>query len=51
MNRHVKKGGLAVLSNPGHAKILEFDQTAVAADKNYSDIQLIFYRKYDKLNK
>ena len=45
MNRHVNKGGLAVLSYPGHAKIPEFDQMAVAADKSYGDIQLVFYRK------
>ncbi|OGL39982.1 hypothetical protein A3J32_03030 [Candidatus Saccharibacteria bacterium RIFCSPLOWO2_02_FULL_46_7] len=45
MNRHVKKGGLAVLAYPGHAKIPDFDQMAVAADKSYGDIQLVFYRK------
>lgn len=45
MNRHVRKGGLAVLSYPGHTKIPDFDNMSVAADKNYGDIQLVFYRK------
>ncbi len=45
MNRHLKKSGLAVLSYPGHAMIPDFDNMKVAADKNYGDIQLVFYRK------
>lgn len=43
--RHVKKGGLAVLSFPGKAEIPEFEMTEVVADKNYGDAQLVFYRK------
>lgn len=45
IKRHVKKGGLAVLSYPGSEEIPDFDGAEVAADKNYGDIQLIFYRK------
>jgi 16S rRNA (guanine966-N2)-methyltransferase len=45
IKRHVKKGGLAVLSYPGHAKPPDFDNTIVAATKNYGDAQLVFYRK------
>jgi 16S rRNA G966 N2-methylase RsmD len=45
IKRHVKKGGLAVLSYPGHTKAPEFENTKLAASKNYGDAQLIFYRK------
>ena len=45
IKRHVKPGGLAVLSYPGHAEAPEFENTSVAASKNYGDSQLIFYRK------
>lgn len=45
VKRHVKKGGLAVLSYPGHAKPPEFENTEVAAAKEYGDAQLVFYRK------
>jgi 16S rRNA (guanine966-N2)-methyltransferase len=45
INRHVKKGGLAVLSFPGHQKPPKFDRAEMAADKNYGDGQLVFYRK------
>lgn len=45
IKRHVKKGGLAVLSHPGNIGVPEFDNTEVAADKNYGDAQLVFYRK------
>lgn len=45
VKRHVKKGGLAVLSYPGHAKPPKFDSTEVAAAKTYGDAQLVFYRK------
>jgi 16S rRNA (guanine966-N2)-methyltransferase len=45
IKRHVKKGGLAVLSFPGTEAIPDFDGVEVAADKNYGDIQLVFYRK------
>ena len=43
--RHVKNGGLAVLNYPGQLIFPKFDNTEVAADKNYGDTQLIFYRK------
>lgn len=45
INRHVKKGGLAVLSYPGHEKMPEFERTEPVADKHYGDAQLLFYRK------
>ena len=45
VKRHVKTGGLAVLSFPGNVKALEFDKAKVAATKNYGDAQLVFYRK------
>jgi 16S rRNA (guanine966-N2)-methyltransferase len=45
IKRHVKPGGLAVLSLPGHTKPPSFDQTKTAAIKNYGDAQLVFYRK------
>ncbi len=45
VKRHVKKGGLAVLSYPGHAEPPNFDNTEVAASKDYGDAQLVFYRK------
>jgi len=45
IKRHVKKNGLAVLSWPGKTAIPDFDQTEVAATKNYGDNQLVFYRK------
>lgn len=45
IKRHVKKGGLAVLSYPGGLKPPKFEDTEVAADKNYGDAQLVFYRK------
>lgn len=45
IKRHVKKGGLAVLNYPGNLKYPDFDNTEVAADKNYGDTQLVFYRK------
>jgi len=45
VKRHVKKGGLAILSYPGHAKPPSFESTEVAAAKDYGDAQLVFYRK------
>lgn len=48
IKRHVKPGGLAVLSLPGKMDIPAFIQTEVAAEKNYGDSQLVFYRKLDK---
>lgn len=48
VRRHVKPGGLAVLSFPGKEDAPNFDKSEVAASKNYGDIQLIFYRKGNK---
>lgn len=45
INRHVKKGGLAVLSYPGHQKAPEFERSELVSEKNYGDAQLLFYRK------
>lgn len=44
--RHVKKGGLLVLDWPGKIKPPDFDNTELVVDKNYGDIQLVFYRKF-----
>jgi 16S rRNA (guanine966-N2)-methyltransferase len=45
VNRHVKNGGLAVLSFPGKITYPAFERTQVAAAKDYGDSQLVFYRK------
>jgi 16S rRNA (guanine966-N2)-methyltransferase len=45
INRHVKPGGLAVLSYPGHISAPNFDNTKAALSKKYGDAQLVFYRK------
>lgn len=45
VKRHVKAGGLAVLSYPGKDEVPEFENTEVAASKDYGDNQLVFYRK------
>ena len=45
LKRHVKKGGLAVLSYPGKAKNPDFEGMEIAAAKDYGDAQLVFYRK------
>jgi len=45
INRHVKKGGLTVLSYPGKAEVPEFEGAKIVENKNYGDAQLIFYRK------
>jgi 16S rRNA G966 N2-methylase RsmD len=45
INRHVKKGGLAVLSYPGKTSPPKFERTETAAAKDYGDAQLVFYRK------
>jgi 16S rRNA (guanine966-N2)-methyltransferase len=45
ITRHVKKGGLAVLSYPGKIKSPEFEKTEEVAKKDYGDTQLVFYRK------
>jgi 16S rRNA (guanine966-N2)-methyltransferase len=45
IKRHVKSGGLAVLSHPGKVAVPDFEGVEVVADKNYGDAQLVFYRK------
>ena len=45
IKRHLKPGGIAVLSCPGNIKTPDFQKTEVAASKNYGDAQLVFYRK------
>jgi 16S rRNA (guanine966-N2)-methyltransferase len=45
MNRHVKKGGIAVLSYPGHAAVPKYEDMEMLNNKKYGDIQLVFYRK------
>lgn len=45
IKRHLKPGGLTVLSYPGNTKPPEFENSEVAVDKNYGDAQLVFYRK------
>ena len=45
IKRHVKPGGLAVLSWPGKTDLPELEGVEVVSDKNYGDAQLVFYRK------
>lgn len=45
VKRHVKKGGLAVLSYPGKQNTPEFEGTELVESKDYGDAQLAFYRK------
>jgi 16S rRNA (guanine966-N2)-methyltransferase len=45
IKRHIKNGGLAVLSYPGDAGAPEFDSTEIVHSKKYGDAQLVFYRK------
>lgn len=45
INRHVKPGGLAVLSYPGNVAVPEFERAEQVEQKNYGDAQLAFYRK------
>ena len=45
IKRHLKSGGLAVLSFPGSAKPEELASTELVTAKNYGDAQLVFYRK------
>jgi|SRR5579862_4578211 len=45
VKRHVKPGGLAVLSYPGKQAAPEFDAAKTVETKNYGDSQLVFYRK------
>jgi 16S rRNA (guanine966-N2)-methyltransferase len=45
VRRHLKPGGLAVLSFPGNEEAIDFDAVEKVSVKNYGDSQLIFYRK------
>jgi 16S rRNA (guanine966-N2)-methyltransferase len=45
VRRHLKPGGLAVLSYPGNEEAIEFSTAEKIAIKKYGDIQLAFYRK------
>jgi 16S rRNA (guanine966-N2)-methyltransferase len=45
INRHIKKGGLAVLSWPGKLEPMEFERVEIVSAKVYGDAQLVFYRK------
>jgi 16S rRNA (guanine966-N2)-methyltransferase len=45
IKRHIKPGGLAVLSYPGKAEVPEFVGVKIVENKNYGDAQLVFYRK------
>lgn len=45
INRHAKKGGIVVLSFPGHLPAPEFERVELVTSKNYGDAQLVFYRK------
>ncbi|MGA3150233.1 MAG: RsmD family RNA methyltransferase [Candidatus Saccharimonadales bacterium] len=42
---HAKKGGIVVVSWPGHELPPAFDSCQIITDKNYGDAQLVFYRK------
>jgi len=45
IKRHLKSGGLAVLSFPGNIKLEELANAEIVTAKNYGDAQLVFYRK------
>jgi 16S rRNA (guanine966-N2)-methyltransferase len=45
IKRHLKPGGLAVLSFPGNFKAEPLANAKIAAAKDYGDAQLVFYRK------
>lgn len=44
MPRHLKPGGILVLSWPGKMEALKFDGLQAVQDKHYGDSQLVFYR-------
>jgi 16S rRNA (guanine966-N2)-methyltransferase len=48
VKRHVKAGGLAVLSAPAKFDLPEFEETKVIVQKSYGDAQLVFYHKITK---
>lgn len=45
IKRHVKAGGLAVLSYPGNIAVPDFEGVEAVSNKNYGDAKLVFYRK------
>lgn len=45
VKRHLKAGGVAVLSYPGKDTPPQFEGLETVATKNYGDSQLVFYRK------
>ncbi len=45
LTKHVKYGGLCVLSFPGNLEPADFSGLEKVEQKNYGDSQLIFYRK------
>ncbi len=45
LTKHAKKGGIVVVSWPGHELPPAFDTCQLIMDKKYGDAQLIFYRK------
>lgn len=47
----VKPAGLLVLSWPGKAEALSFENFEIAVQHNYGDIQLVFYRRTSSIAK
>jgi len=45
LTKHAKKGGIVVVSWPGHELPPAFDDCQLLTDKKYGDAQLVFYRK------
>ena len=45
LTNHAKKGGIVVVSWPGHELPPAFDTCHLITDKKYGDAQLVFYRK------
>lgn len=44
LTKHVKPGGMYVLSWPGGVDLPELDGSKLAAEKSYGDAQLLFFR-------
>ena len=45
LTKHVKQGGILVLSLPGNHEILSLEGLTVILEKDYGDAQLVFYRR------
>ena len=46
INRHLKKGGVAVMSFPGRVAVTPtYEKAEILISKKYGDGQLAFYRK------